>query len=180
MKSIFFLISLFAFQIVEPAEYLPVDSGSKVHFVIKNFGINTGGDFTGLNGEIFFDPANVSKSSFNVTIKSSTIDTDNELRDKSLKKDYFESEKYPVIRMASTKIEKTNKTGEGYYYFTGNLTIKNITKSVSFPFKVEKSNNGYTFSGDFEINRLDFQVGENSVVLSNIVKVSLQVTALKK
>ena len=31
----------------------PVDAGSKVHFTIKNFGIKTGGDLSGLKGEIY-------------------------------------------------------------------------------------------------------------------------------
>src|SRR5690348_7627208 len=124
MKS--FLVALLFISLNTVAQnYTPVDSGSKVHFVIKNFGIGTGGDLTGLKGEITFLPETLAKSNFNVTVSTSTIDTDNEMRDKNLVSDeYFDATKFPVIKIVSTKVEKTNKTDAGYYFFTGSLTIK--------------------------------------------------------
>ena len=160
--------------------YTPADAGSKVHFVIKNFGINTGGDFTGLKGEITFLPENLSESKFSVTVSTTTIDTDNSMRDKSLVSDeYFDAAKFPVLQLVSTKIAKTNKTADGFYYFTGNLTIKGITKTISFPFQAKKVNGDYLFTGNFEIDRTEYGVGEKNIVLSNKVLVSLSVTAKK-
>lgn len=160
--------------------FSPVDSASKVHFVIKNFGINTGGDFKGLKGNITFLPDNPGASNFDVSLASSTVDTDNEMRDKSISGDeYFEAAKYPMITIASTKIEKTNKTAAGFYYFTGKLTIKGVTKTIAFPFQAKEENNGYLFTGNFEINRTDFGVGGESIVLSNNVAVTLSVFAKK-
>ncbi len=165
---------------VTAQSFNPVDSGSKVHFVIKNFGIDTGGDLTGLKGNISFSPDNLAASNFNVSVAVSTVDTDNSMRDKSLTSDeYFNAAKFPLITLVSTKIEKTNKTGAGFYYFTGNLTIKGVTKTISFPFQARQENNGYLFTGNFQINRIDFGVGEQNIVLSNIVKVSLSVFAQK-
>ncbi len=160
--------------------YTPVDGGSKVHFIIKNFGINTGGDFSGLKGQIVFSPEKSAESKFEVTVSASTIDTDNQMRDKNLVSDeYFDAAKFPVIKIVSTKISKTNKTGDGFYFFTGDLTIKGITKSISFPFQVKKINEDYLFTGNFDINRSDFGVGEKNIVLSDKVSVSLSVTAKK-
>jgi polyisoprenoid-binding protein YceI len=160
--------------------YTPLDSGSKVHFIIKNFGINTGGDFSGLKGQIVFSPENVADSKFDVTVSTSTIDTDNEMRDKNLASDeYFDAAKFPDIKMVSSKISKTNKTTDGFYFFTGDLTIKGVTKSISFPFQVKKVNDGYLFTANFDIDRTDFGVGEKNIVLSNKVSVSLSVTAKK-
>jgi len=160
--------------------YTPLDAGSKVHFIIKNFGINTGGDFSGLKGQIVFSPEKVADSKFDVTVSAATIDTDNEMRDKNLASDeYFDAAKFPVIKMVSTKISKTNKTTDGFYFFTGDLTIKGVTKSISFPFQVKKTSDGYLFTGSFDIDRTDFGVGEKNIVLSNKVSVSLSVTAKK-
>ena len=160
--------------------YIPQDTGSKVHFVIKNFGINTGGDFSGLKGKIYFLPDSLGTSKFDVTVAASTIDTDNSMRDENLTgSEYFDAPQFPVIQLVSTKIAKTNKTEDGFYFFTGDLTIKGITKTISFPFQAKKINNGYLFTGDFEIDRLDFKVGEKNIVLSNKVAVSLSVTAKK-
>jgi len=161
-------------------KYTPVDSGSKVHFVIKNFGINTGGDLSGLKGNIHFMPEKLSESKFDVTVSVKTVDTDNEMRDKSLVSDeYFEAAKFPVIKIVSTKIDKTNKTPSGYYYFNGTLTIKGVTKTIAFPFQAQKVNSGYLFTGNFQIDRTEFGVGEKNMVLSNNVAVSLSVVAKK-
>jgi len=182
LKSI--LIGLFFISIFSAAtaqNYIPVDSASKIHFVIKNFGINTGGDLSKLKGEISFSPANLPASIFNVTVEVSTIDTDNEMRDKNLTSDeYFDAANFPVIRIVSKKIEKTNKTATGYYFFTGELTIKGTTKAISFPFQATKTANGFMFTGNFEIDRTEFGVGEKNMVLSNKVEVSLSVSAIKK
>ncbi len=165
---------------ISAQRYLPGDAGSKVHFTIKNFGIKTGGELTGLKGEIFFFTSDLAACRFNVSVDASTVDTDNHSRDNHLKgAEYFDAEKFPDITITSTKIDKTNKTGDGYYYFTGTLTMHGITKTIVFPFKAEKINDTWLFTGEFEINRLDYGVGDNSAVLSNTVNVSLSVLAKK-
>jgi Uncharacterized conserved protein len=161
-------------------KYKPADEGSKVHFVIKNFGINTGGDLAGLTGDINFVPANITACSFDVSVSVNTIDTDNGTRDKDLKSDkYFDADKYPVITIKSTKIYPTNKTALGWYQFTGTLTMHGITKPIAFPFRAIKKGNDYLFVGGFILNRLDYGVGKSSSVLSNSVNVSLSVLAKK-
>ncbi|MDB5223108.1 MAG: YceI family protein, partial [Chitinophagaceae bacterium] len=161
-------------------KYKPADAGSKVHFTIKNFGINTGGDFSGLSGNINFVPANIITSSFNVSVSANTVDTDNGMRDKELNgKTYFDAEKYPEITITSTKVNRTNKSAASWYYFSGTLTMHGVTKPIEFPFTAIKKGDDYLFAGSFTINRLDFGVGKNSSVMSNSVKVSLSVLAKK-
>ncbi len=156
----------------------PVDDGSKVHFTIKNFGIKTGGDFTGLKGAINFNPTALSNSNINVSVNANSVNTDNEARDKHLKKDdYFDVEKYPLITFISTKI--TESTVAGRFFVIGNLTIKGITKSVQFGFTAVPITNGYKFNGSFDINRRDFGVGGSSAVLADKLSVTLDIFAKK-
>ena len=165
---------------IHAQKYTPADEGSKIHFTIKNFGIKTGGELKGLKGEIFFFTTDMAACRFDVTVDASTVDTENENRDNHLRgSEYFDVEKFPLISISSTKIDKTNKTESGFYYFNGNLTMHGITKPLAFPFHVEKVNDTYLFTGDFEIDRLDFEVGDRSAVLSNTVNVSLSVLAKK-
>ena len=179
-KLLFILLISFSLQ-TSAQNYVPSDDGSKVQFTIKNFGFNTNGTFKGLAGKIFFNPAFPSSATFSVTISSTTIDTDNGSRDKDLReKLYFDVGNFPDITLVSTKIDKTNKTDDGYYFFTGNLIIKGVSKPISFPFKVEKVLNDYLFTGEFSINRLDFGVGEKSTVLGQKVIVNLKVLAKTK
>ncbi|MEP7236748.1 MAG: YceI family protein [Ferruginibacter sp.] len=172
------VIALVIFSSATKAQsvYTPVDGDSKVHFVIKNFGIKTGGDFTGLKGTIKFNPASFATSVFDVTVDAGTIDTDNEGRDGHLKKaEYFDVATYKTIQFKSTKVIQS--TAEGRFYMYGNLTIKGVTKPVEFGFGATPKNGGYQFDGEFSINRRDFGVGGSSASLSDNLTVSLSVFA---
>ncbi len=69
-----------------------------------------------------------SDAQIEATIKTAGIFTDNDYRDKHLRSDdFFNAEKYPDIKFKSTKIEKT---ANGIYNITGDLTIRDVTKPV--------------------------------------------------
>ncbi|HVX52730.1 MAG TPA: YceI family protein [Chitinophagaceae bacterium] len=152
------------------ATLAPVDSEDAVTFVIRNFGIGTKGSLNGLRGVIKWDAANPAASQINASVDVNTLNTGINMRDKDLKEEkYFNLAKYPTINFTSTAVSATS--------ITGNLTIKGITKSITFPITVTPSGAGYLFKGEFTINRRDFNVGEGSMVLSDDVKVTLKVQA---
>ena len=179
MKKIFIvLVSLcvYSSSVIAQSTLTPLDGGSKVHFVIKNFGIKTGGDFKGLKGNIKFYPANPAASAFDVMVDAGTINTDNESRDDHLRKaEYFDVATYKTIVIKSTKVVFSKVAGRFYMY--ANLTIKGVTKPVEFGFGATPKNGGYVFDGEFQINRRDFGVGGSSVSLSDKLTVSLSVFA---
>jgi len=178
IKQVLTAIALFCVVTAFGQNYTPADDGSKVRFVIKNFGINTGGTFEGLAGTITFDPANLANASFNITVDAKTVDTDLEARDNHLRKEeYFDVEKYPKVSFKSTKITTTNK--DGYLFMFGVITIKNISKEISFPFKQTSKDGGILFDGEFKLNRLDFGVGGKSFSMSDELNVELSIFAKK-
>ena len=179
MKNILFALLFLCIAGLSFAQsYTPADAGSKVHFVIKNFGIKTGGDFTGLKGTVEFNPKSLSACKFNVSVDAATVDTDNSSRDNHLRKEeYFDVAKYPQLSFTSTRV--TASTLAGRFYVFGNLTIKDITKPVEFGFSATPTANGYIFTGEFTIDRRDFGVGGNSFSLSDGVKVVLTIAANK-
>ena len=178
IKKVFTAIALFCVVTAFGQNYTPTDAGSKVRFVIKNFGINTGGTFEGLAGSLVFDPANLAGASFNVSVDAKSVDTDMEARDNHLRKEeYFDVEKYPKLSFRSTKITTTNK--EGYLFMFGVITIKNISKEISFPFKQTSKDGGILFDGEFKLNRLDFGVGGKSFSMSDELNVELSIFAKK-
>ncbi len=178
IKKNFTAIALFCVVTTFGQNYTPTDAGSKVRFVIKNFGINTGGTFEGLTGSIIFDPANLAGASFNVSVDAKSVDTDVEARDNHLRKEeYFDVEKYPKLSFRSTKITTTNK--EGYLFIFGVITIKNISKEISFPFKQTSKDGGILFDGEFKLNRRDFGVGGKSFSMSDELNVELSIFAKK-
>ena len=157
------------------AQYKPVDQGSSIKFKVKNFGFNSGGSFSGLQGTIDFDPEKPGESKFDVTIQAASVNTDNESRDNHLREEsYFDVKNYPLIRFVSTRISGKG----GNFTFTGNLTIKKKTKEISFPFTISMEKDGYLFKGEFNINRKEFGVGGSSTISDN-VDVMLSVHAQK-
>lgn len=172
-------MTLFIGQFIFAQNYTPTDAGSTIHFVIKNFGIKTGGDFTGLKGSISFNPAKLTDSKFNVSVSATTINTNNNTRDKHLRKaEYFNVEKYAEINIYSTKISAS--TNAGRYFFAGNITIKGETKPIQFGFSASPATNGYVFNGEFELNRRDFGIGGNSMSLGDKLKVTLSIATKNK
>ena len=177
MTRFFILLICLCSLTAANAQYQPVDDKSTVKFTVKNFGINTGGHFSGLEGAIDFDKDHPEKAVFSMSVEAAKVNTDNDSRDNHLRKEeYFDVAKYPKITFKSEKI--TGKGGD--FTVSGQLTIKGVTKTISFPFKAEPKDDGYLFEGSFQINRRDFKVGGNGVVLGDNVTVSLSVFARKK
>jgi polyisoprenoid-binding protein YceI len=86
------------------------------------------GHFQKMTGTVNLDEADPTKSSINVTIDATTVDTLEPKRDAHLKSaDFFDVAKFPMLTFKSTKIEKS---GTGYKV-TGDLTMRGVTKPVT-------------------------------------------------
>lgn len=180
MQRLFFGLSLTLSAAVTclGQQYRPTDQGSTITFMIKNFGFDTKGSFSGIDGTITWDPQHPDRSLFDVSIDATTINTDNSMRDEHLKQDdYFNTVRYPRIRFVSAGV--TGPGRGGHFTLNGKLTIKNTTKDISFPFIVTSLGDDLIFKGDFTINRRDFDVGGSSTI-SNQLTVSLTVLAKKQ
>lgn len=147
-------------------------SASKITFIIKNAGIGVDGTFDKISVNYKFLPESLDQSFFAVTIASSSINTGNKARDKHLRKSkYFDVENYPNLTFKSAKVVKTS---EGYTLH-GDLTIKKTTLPVEIPFTVNKEDKVSFFQGALELDRRDYGVGRNHLILGDIVKIEIQV-----
>ncbi len=96
------------------------------------------------------------------SIDTNSVDRDNHLRSG----DFFDVEHYPTIDFTSTSITKDGDD----YKVTGDLTIKGVTKSVTFD--VEFGGKGknpwgvdvYGFEAEAKINREDFGLTYNAAL----------------
>ena len=153
-------------------------ASSTVLFKIKNAGFTVDGKFGAINATIVFDETKNSGNSIEATIDSKAINTGNGTRDGHLKKEeYFWVDKFPKIQMKATLFGKeTNGTFRGYF----KLTIKDKTKDVLVPFSFTQKDGKGVFKGTFTINRLDYGVGENSMILSDNATITIEVNVIKK
>lgn len=177
-KKSFLLILATALTLGSFAQKLtPSDADSKISFVIKNMGINVDGSLKGLKGKMSFDPKKLSSSQFDVTVDVNTINTDNKRRDDHLKKDdFFDVEKYPTIGIKITGIQAK---GNNTYLARAVLTMHGVSKNIQFDFTATPVSDGYHFKAAFDIDRKDYGIGGNSMTMSDIVKVSLDVVGKK-
>jgi len=144
------------------------------------------GEFHGVNGTVVVDDSDIAKSSVQVTIDATTVDTREPDRDKHLKSpDFFDVAKYPTITFNSTKVENA---GNGKLKVTGDLTIRGVTKTVVLevsnpkaPIKDPWGLQRTAVSGTTKLNRQDFGVAWNKtldaggVVVSDNVDITLDI-----
>lgn len=165
---------------------------SFIQFTVNHTGLTeVPGFFRDFTGTINFDAKDITRSTVEFTAKATSIDTGVAARDNHLRtKDFFEVETYPDITFKSTKVEKKGKG----WVMTGDFTIKGVTKSITFPFQfagwlpaTDKSGGEMGISAETTINRRDFGVnwgtnipGTSIPVVSDTVKISLQIDARKK
>lgn len=185
IQALLLALLLPAFAMAELAVY-KVDAGhSGVNFTIRHFVTNTPGRFKDFDGTIKHDKQNPAASSVEFTVKTTSIDTDNDDRDNHLRgEDFFEVAKFPTMTFVSKKVAaKDANTLE----VTGDLTIKGVTKSVTIPVQVlgtAKTPNGEKagFETTFTVNRKDYGINWNRVmdsgaVLGDDVKVTISIEA---
>ena len=144
------------------------------------------GEFHAVNGTVIVDDSDITKSSVEVTIDASTIDSREPDRDKDLKSTHFlDVAQYPTMTFKSTKVENG---AAGHLKITGDLTIHGVTKSVVLDVTAPKSPikdpwglQRTAVSGTTKINRQDFgltyspTLDNGGLVVGNEVEITLDV-----
>lgn len=126
------------------------------------------------------DREDITKSSVNVSIDVSSIDTRIEKRDEHLKSaDFLDAAKFPKITFTSTKIEKSGDKG---FTMTGDLSLHGVKKTVTFPVTIDRLQDNYSrFRAETSINRKDFGVSFDSKLnpIEDNIKVKMVINIKK-
>lgn len=164
---------------------------SDIMFKVKHLMISTAtGYFKKFDATVEMDNDDFSKAKVWFEADVDSVDTKNAQRDTHLKSDdFFNAEKFPKLTFRSTAI---NKTGDGEYELTGDLTIRDITKSV----KLDVEYNGSTvdpwgferlgFEVTGKVNRKEFGLKWSAVteaggiVVDDMVKLQMNVEMVKQ
>lgn len=160
---------------------------SEVDFSIRHMGLsNVRGHFSGVKGTIVYDASNSAKSSVNVTIAVTSVDTGNSQRDNDLKSDtFFDVAKYPTATFTSTSVAKNGS----HLTVAGNLTLNGVTKpvtlDVSAPATGENPMDHKTHSGyeaTTTLNRFDFNIGSKypTAILGQDVPLTIDLEAIQQ
>ncbi|WP_394971883.1 YceI family protein [uncultured Croceitalea sp.] len=105
-------------------------------------------------------------SSFAGSVSVETLDTNNGLRNWSLKNGkYFDEDDFPRISFKSTSVNYK----EGTFMVDGNLTLKGTTKPIKINFK----KNGNQLKGETSIYSYDYGIKIKKKREDNLVKITL-------
>lgn len=104
---------------------------SNVRFTVTHMTVSeVEGSFKIWDGSVENTKSDFSDAKISFTIDVNSVNTDNENRDKHLKSDdFFNAEKFPAIKFESTSFQPL---GGNKYKLNGNLTVRDITKPVTF------------------------------------------------
>jgi len=143
---------------------------SAAQFSVRHMAISTvRGGFSKVNGTVILDDQDVTKSTVDVIIDVSTVDTREPGRDKDLRSDhFFDVEHFPTMTFKSKKVEQV---APGRLRVTGDLTIRGTTKEVvldvdgpTAPVKDPWGNQRAAANATTKINRQDFGVKWNATL----------------
>ena len=116
------------------------------------------GEFHEWSADINFDESDLTNSSVTATFKTASAKTGNLMFDGTLPtKNWFDVAGFPTATFKSTSFEKTDNG----YKAIGDLTIKDISKPISFDFTL-KGDAPVHIRASFPVNRLDYNIGVES------------------
>jgi len=163
---------------------------SHIEFSVRHLMITTvKGRFTGVDGTVSIDEANLSNSEVDIRIDASTIDTREAQRDAHLRSaDFLDVEKFPHITFTSKRV--ADRKGDAFT-LVGALTIHGVTKEVALavtdegrgkdPWGGERAG----FSASTTINRKDFGLHWNvaletgGVVVGEKIEIGIEIEAVR-
>jgi len=187
------LLMVASVAVAEPAQYRIDPGHSLVGFNIRHFFSRVSGRFKEFSGSMMFDDKNLTASSVEVTIKTASINTENERRDADLRSpNFFNADSFPTITFKSSKVVPgPDKT----FLVYGDLNMHGVTKPITLEATLLGTGQVVMagrpprtmagFEAKSSLNRKDFDVSWNQVLdqggtmLGDDVAITLGIEASK-
>lgn len=132
---------------------------SKVLFTGSKVTGKHDGGFNTFSGVINLVEGKPEQSSVKVDIETGSVFTDTDGLTKHLQtEDFFLVQRFPKASFASTKIVANAAAGSDDYSVTGDLELRGVRKSVTFPATITVTPADVTVNSEFSINRKDFGI----------------------
>jgi polyisoprenoid-binding protein YceI len=149
------------------------------------------GGFSGVTGDVTFDPVNPANTKINASINATSLHTHDEKRDAHVKAaDFLNTDQFPAINFVSKKV---TADGKNQWKVVGDLTLRGVTKEVTLDVEsagVESKDPWGNLRTGAEatttIKRSDFGLTFNApletggVMLSDDVHIHLDIELIKK
>ena len=167
MKKLFLIAAAFitfsAFTVINDT-WTNDDPHSQLGFTVTHLGISdVSGTFNDFDVTVKSVKPDFSDASFELTAKTASIDTRVEARNNHLKSaDFFDVAKYPTAKFEITKVETLQNDTSGTHKISGNLTLKDSTKNITFPARVSVGDAELKATANFNIDRNQWGIHFNN------------------
>jgi polyisoprenoid-binding protein YceI len=152
-------------------------ANSKIEFTGSKVTGKHDGGFNKFVGELNVANGKLAGSGNKVVIDMTSTFSDAERLTGHLKSpDFFDVAKFPTATFVTTAIEPTATNS----IVTGNLTFHGVTKQISFPAKIEVTDDAVKLDAEFFLNRFDFDIkypGKTDDLIRQEVVLRLKVDA---
>lgn len=194
-------------QVVITDQVLPVEgvgeaftidtTNSVVRFTGHGVGKNHPGTFKLTYGRVMATEHKVTGGTFIIDITSMDMEQegemiDNKLHPHLLSGDFFDAETFETAKFEITSVEpyKAQEGGQSLveganFTVNGNLQIKNVTKNISFPARIDRDGDRLETRANFDIDRRQWEMnyGNDKTLgdkfVSETVNIELNLQALK-
>jgi polyisoprenoid-binding protein YceI len=171
---------------------------SRIRFTGNGVGKNHPGTFRLSSGSVALTGNQITGGTFTIDIKSLKVEQQeamfqNKLKPHLLSGDFFDANKFGTAKFEITKVEPYTTSGTdtsivsgANFAISGNLTLKEDTKNITFPAKVDLDNNTLKAKANFNIDRTQWKMnyGNDKTLgdkfISETVNIELDLQAKKQ
>jgi polyisoprenoid-binding protein YceI len=149
--------------------------GGRLGFVASWEGSEFDGVFHKFDANVAFDPADLADSRFDIEVDVTSADTQSSDRDDALgDPEWFDFPHHPKASFVSSSIAAA---GDGRYEAKGTLTIKGVSRDITFPFTWQEQNGAAELKGETTLLRTDFHIGEGEWAEDDTIGMKVRVLA---
>jgi polyisoprenoid-binding protein YceI len=172
-------------------------ANSWIKFTGHGVGKNHPGTFKLSYGKVMATDSRITGGTFVMDITSLDLEQEGEMFDKKLRPhllsgDFFDAATFGTSKFEITKVEPyKSKEGEkslvdgANFLISGNLQVKNVTKNITFPARVDLDGDRLETKANFDIDRTQWQMnyGNDKTLgdkfISETVNIELNLRALR-
>ena len=173
-------------------------STSRVRFIGNGVGKNHPGKFHLASGNLALTGNQITGGKFIIDVKSLELEEkggafQGKLQPHLMSGDFFDAEKFGTAKFEITQVTPYQSDGKdtsivngANFNISGNLTLKDVTRNVTFPAKIDLDGNTLKAKSDFNINRTQWQMnyGNDKTLgdkfISETVNIELDLEARKQ
>lgn len=172
-----------------PEAYVIDADHTRVEFEVPHLVVSTvKGHFGVVGGEFTFAPGNASQVRLEAFADVASISTGQDKRDNHLRSaDFFDAKRFPKITFVS---RSAKPTGAQKFDLTGDFTMHNVTKQVTFQVEFKGEFSAYdkkrvAFKAKTQVNRKDFGMTFNTLadsvpLVGDVVDIVIVAEGLRK